>query len=331
MMRTCALCKGRAKLYCEADEAELCWDCDETVHGANFLVARHTRKLLCRFCQEITPWQASGPKLGGTFSVCNRCVDDPIREREVLREEKNEEEPYRCGCSTRKTRGSCGGWLDGENDGDEDDSPGFSAASPPPVTSCSSGCESFAEKSPARRENVGYARFLRSPLFLSCNITWRRSDCFFPSMTDLICFVSDQGYQSQSDSQQSFPAWRRPILSPQSTQVYEDVDEDDEEAEQYEAEPEEEEYEDEEEAEQFEAEPEEEEYEDEEEAEQYEAEPEVEEHEEEPEEGKVDYSSEVSLESCNVRKRPSPSPAAGASRRRRRLTSGSSSPCFPDL
>ena len=93
-----------------------------------------------------------------------------------MREEKNEEEPYRCGCSMRKTRGSCGGWLDGENDGDEDDSPGFSAASPPPVTSCSSGCESFAEKSPARRENVGYARFLGSPFFISCNISGIKLD-----------------------------------------------------------------------------------------------------------------------------------------------------------
>lgn len=46
----CELCKEAAILYCPADEARLCWDCDARIHSANFLVARHSRALLCSCC-----------------------------------------------------------------------------------------------------------------------------------------------------------------------------------------------------------------------------------------------------------------------------------------
>ncbi|KAH7544236.1 hypothetical protein JRO89_XS15G0134000 [Xanthoceras sorbifolium] len=61
-------------MYCESDQASLCWDCDEKVHRANFLVAKHSRSLLCHVCQSLTPWKASGAKLGPTVSVCDACV-----------------------------------------------------------------------------------------------------------------------------------------------------------------------------------------------------------------------------------------------------------------
>lgn len=73
-MKNCELCQLPARTYCESDQAILCWDCDFKVHGANFLVARHSRTLLCRACHAPTPWKASGEKLGHTFSVCQRCV-----------------------------------------------------------------------------------------------------------------------------------------------------------------------------------------------------------------------------------------------------------------
>ncbi|KAK6134873.1 hypothetical protein DH2020_031357 [Rehmannia glutinosa] len=63
-----------ARIYCESDQASLCWDCDAKVHSANFLVARHSRNLLCHVCQSATPWSASGSKLGPTVSVCRKCV-----------------------------------------------------------------------------------------------------------------------------------------------------------------------------------------------------------------------------------------------------------------
>ncbi|XP_020109186.1 zinc finger protein CONSTANS-LIKE 4-like isoform X2 [Ananas comosus] len=69
----CELCPGTARMYCESDEAMLCWECDARVHGANFLVARHTRALLCRTCQSPTPWRASGSRLGPSVSLCHRC------------------------------------------------------------------------------------------------------------------------------------------------------------------------------------------------------------------------------------------------------------------
>ena len=70
----CDLCDGVARIYCESDQASLCWNCDGKVHGANFLVAKHTRCLLCTYCQSLTPWKATGLRLGPTFSVCESCV-----------------------------------------------------------------------------------------------------------------------------------------------------------------------------------------------------------------------------------------------------------------
>ncbi|KAF9672247.1 hypothetical protein SADUNF_Sadunf11G0021200 [Salix dunnii] len=73
-MKRCELCDSLAKVYCESDQANLCWDCDANVHSANFLVAKHSRSLLCHVCQSLTPWTGTGPKLGPTLSVCNSCI-----------------------------------------------------------------------------------------------------------------------------------------------------------------------------------------------------------------------------------------------------------------
>ncbi|XP_059661975.1 histone deacetylase HDT1-like [Cornus florida] len=75
-MKSCELCRFPARMYCESDLASLCWDCDAKVHSANFLVARHSRSLLCHVCQSPTAWSASGAKLGRTVSVCQSCADD---------------------------------------------------------------------------------------------------------------------------------------------------------------------------------------------------------------------------------------------------------------
>ncbi|XP_055808158.1 zinc finger protein CONSTANS-like [Solanum dulcamara] len=76
--KNCELCvKNKAKMYCESDQASLCWDCDWKVHSANFLVAKHSRNLLCHSCQNQTPWSASGPKLSPTLTLCNSCLKNP--------------------------------------------------------------------------------------------------------------------------------------------------------------------------------------------------------------------------------------------------------------
>ncbi|CAN4083919.1 unnamed protein product [Withania somnifera] len=72
-MKKCELCNSKARVYCESDQASLCWDCDARVHTANFLVAKHSRILLCNTCQSLTPWTGSGSKLGPTVSVCQTC------------------------------------------------------------------------------------------------------------------------------------------------------------------------------------------------------------------------------------------------------------------
>ncbi|GJT74895.1 zinc finger protein CONSTANS-LIKE 1-like protein [Tanacetum coccineum] len=76
-MKSCELCKSPARIYCESDQASLCWTCDTKVHSANFLVARHSRTLLCRNCQSPTPWSASGQRIGSSaVSVCQKCASD---------------------------------------------------------------------------------------------------------------------------------------------------------------------------------------------------------------------------------------------------------------
>ncbi|KAK9285127.1 hypothetical protein L1049_024312 [Liquidambar formosana] len=163
-MKKCELCKYPARMYCESDQASLCWDCDAKVHGANFLVARHLRSLLCHACQSPTPWKASGEKLGPTVSVCERCVgsnggrtggdgeeeseggnDDEIDSEDDLdesdddddeeEEEEEEEEEVR---------------VDDE-DGDNQVVP-WSSTPPPPAASSSSSDDSSSRISGATRD-----------------------------------------------------------------------------------------------------------------------------------------------------------------------------------
>ncbi|KAK7302673.1 hypothetical protein RJT34_13566 [Clitoria ternatea] len=74
MTKKCELCNSPAKLFCESDEASLCWECDARVHSANFLVTKHPRILLCHVCQSLTAWHGTGPRFVPTISVCNTCV-----------------------------------------------------------------------------------------------------------------------------------------------------------------------------------------------------------------------------------------------------------------
>ncbi|KAK8579187.1 hypothetical protein V6N13_142404 [Hibiscus sabdariffa] len=90
-MKKCELCGQLARLQCESDEANLCWDCDFKVHGANFLVANHTRTLLCHACQNPTPWLASGRNLGPALTVCDSCVANSNCEPQVTAEEEDDE------------------------------------------------------------------------------------------------------------------------------------------------------------------------------------------------------------------------------------------------
>ncbi|KZV27229.1 hypothetical protein F511_04682 [Dorcoceras hygrometricum] len=73
--KACELCSKPARMFCESDQARLCWDCDEKVHAANFLVAKHCRTLLCHACASPTSWKAAGLKLGPAVSVCSACAE----------------------------------------------------------------------------------------------------------------------------------------------------------------------------------------------------------------------------------------------------------------
>jgi hypothetical protein len=134
-MKKCELCKFAAKSYCESDQASLCWDCDAKVHAANFLVARHSRTLLCNICQSPTPWQGSGEKLGHTVSVCEKCTNSG-------RLEDEEEESDRAN-----------DYDDENDDGDEDERENqvvpWSSKTPPPAASSSSSDFSSVSRSSA--------------------------------------------------------------------------------------------------------------------------------------------------------------------------------------
>ncbi|XP_019158930.1 PREDICTED: zinc finger protein CONSTANS-LIKE 2-like isoform X2 [Ipomoea nil] len=91
MKKSCELCQGIAKTFCESDQAHLCWNCDAKVHSANFLVERHSRLLLCNVCHSPTSWSASGAKLGFAVSLCGSCVADTGRRRRQEAEESQGE------------------------------------------------------------------------------------------------------------------------------------------------------------------------------------------------------------------------------------------------
>ncbi|KAJ8543485.1 hypothetical protein K7X08_006008 [Anisodus acutangulus] len=131
-MKLCELCKGLARMYCESDNASLCWDCDAKVHSANFLAARHSRSLLCQVCQSPTAWSASGAKVGKTVSVCDRCVDGYDRRDEV---EESESVNYEGSTGTEDEE------IDYEEEIDSEDLqvvPWSSTPPPPPASSSSS-------------------------------------------------------------------------------------------------------------------------------------------------------------------------------------------------
>lgn len=50
-MTACVVCAAAAKVYCDADKAFLCTDCDKKVHSSNVLAARHVRKPVCELCK----------------------------------------------------------------------------------------------------------------------------------------------------------------------------------------------------------------------------------------------------------------------------------------
>lgn len=120
-MKKCELCNCPATLFCESDQATLCWECDAKVHTANFIVTKHPRILLCHICQSLTVWHGTGPKFVPTISVCNHCQQKNDDDDDDDMEEDQD---------------------DMENDVDEDEEENqvvpWTSTPPPPVSSSSS-------------------------------------------------------------------------------------------------------------------------------------------------------------------------------------------------
>ncbi|KAJ4826383.1 hypothetical protein Tsubulata_026125 [Turnera subulata] len=76
LFNPCELCDQKADVYCDSDAALLCFRCDSKVHNANFLVARHLRRLLCPLCRS----HLAGPPFSGAHrtpqAACPSCSPD---------------------------------------------------------------------------------------------------------------------------------------------------------------------------------------------------------------------------------------------------------------
>ncbi|KAL9235546.1 hypothetical protein vseg_010296 [Gypsophila vaccaria] len=70
--RSCELCEEAATVYCPCDTAFLCDNCDDKVHRANFLVARHVRVEICRTCRSFAGKRISG--VGKPSPACDSCT-----------------------------------------------------------------------------------------------------------------------------------------------------------------------------------------------------------------------------------------------------------------
>ncbi|KAJ6821851.1 zinc finger protein CONSTANS-LIKE 13-like [Iris pallida] len=70
----CEFCSERkALLYCRADAAALCLDCDRHVHAANVVSSKHPRSLLCDSCRSSP---ASIFSSGAGLVLCSNCDFD---------------------------------------------------------------------------------------------------------------------------------------------------------------------------------------------------------------------------------------------------------------
>ncbi|KAL8195525.1 hypothetical protein R6Q57_025928 [Mikania cordata] len=158
-MKRCELCSHFARIYCQSDNASLCYDCDHTVHSSNFLVAKHSRTLLCHKCQSPTPWTASGVNLGRAATVCVTCLDEGSSQRPVMfsHRENDAVEENRDVHEDEETEAEDIGSGDESEDDDEDAEnqvvPWSSAASAP-VTASSSDEQFSSSRSTINLERL---------------------------------------------------------------------------------------------------------------------------------------------------------------------------------
>ncbi|XP_020595297.1 B-box zinc finger protein 22-like [Phalaenopsis equestris] len=69
----CNACEAaEAKVLCCADEAALCWECDEKVHAANKLAGKHQRVLLLSASSSNPSYRVPKCDICQGCSVCKR-------------------------------------------------------------------------------------------------------------------------------------------------------------------------------------------------------------------------------------------------------------------
>ncbi|KAH7859870.1 hypothetical protein Vadar_006475 [Vaccinium darrowii] len=170
-MKGCDLCKSAgARMFCESDQASLCWDCDGKVHSANFLVARHSRTLLCHVCQSPTPWSASGEKLGRTVSVCEGCVEGCGGvEEEGNRGDNDEESDGGYNGEEEEEEDDDDEEIGGEDDEGENQVVPWSAIQPPPPSDASSSTSESSSRFCYGGRGVSLMRLRENAVDLCCD------------------------------------------------------------------------------------------------------------------------------------------------------------------
>ncbi|KAJ8555967.1 hypothetical protein K7X08_022725 [Anisodus acutangulus] len=201
-------------MYCESDQASLCFNCDSQVHCANFLVAKHSRNLLCHTCQSPTPWAASGPKLNPTLSFCNSCIDNPAAAQ--LRNPNGErvEENYQTETDNDNDNDEdeYDDSSDSEIDEEGDDDDGNQVV---PLSSTSSPSPARSVSSSGSYEGISAAGYGGGAMVAVCSSSpWKRSrgsDCL-PSEDEETCSSSlnCQGLLEENKGPSSSIGFSRP-------------------------------------------------------------------------------------------------------------------------
>lgn len=73
--RLCDSCRSAAAtLYCRADAAFLCGECDGKIHTANKLASRHERVLLCQVCEQAPAHVTCEADAAALCVTCDRDI-----------------------------------------------------------------------------------------------------------------------------------------------------------------------------------------------------------------------------------------------------------------
>ena len=74
IQKSCESCLlEKALIFCQADSAFLCPNCDANIHGANNIISRHRRQWMCVVCEQAPAVVMCNPDMA---TLCIACDED---------------------------------------------------------------------------------------------------------------------------------------------------------------------------------------------------------------------------------------------------------------